>query len=508
MRTHLRNATLLALALALLGAGAYAAPPVVRVHGRVSLPGGSPVRGARLLLDGAREAAAVTDADGLFELTLEPGDATALVVTPFQRTVRASHRGWRLATRQGVTALAIEVRAAVESGGATRVEVRSNDAALAAALAAAYAARDAAPVDARFDLVRQLGAEDRAEPALTALEVVRLARPAPPPPAITPAEPAPVTPADPARPPTGGVSAIPPDWSADTVRLAVPPPTDSAAAPAPAPVRAAPAPATARAAPAPAAPAPAPAAPTPTPEPPRERPESLRLFPSAPEPGRPVAPGAAGPAPAVPDSAALRVAPTGAPAPAAVRAPARAATRPPARMPAPRRGASGPRGRDTQAAAADTAPRPSIRVTVRTDSTLPPGDDLSAAPGAGATLRVAHGVAVPDPSAMGTPPSAPPPGRACECVVKGTVEVRSDQPLRGTLRVVVWLADAPATRDTVALFMGPPRPFDLGRVPCGRHRLVARPLASRLFARVEPKTDVFDCAPDVARPIRVVLEPR
>jgi hypothetical protein len=79
-------------------------------------------------------------------------------------------------------------------------------------------------------------------------------------------------------------------------------------------------------------------------------------------------------------------------------------------------------------------------------------------------LRVALGRAVP-----GT--QAPQPvSKTCECRVKGTVEVRSEKPLSGTLRVVVSLADGPAFRDTVALFMGPPRPFDLGHVPCGKHR--------------------------------------
>ena len=89
--------------------------------------------------------------------------------------------------------------------------------------------------------------------------------------------------------------------------------------------------------------------------------------------------------------------------------------------------------------------------------------------------------------------------------MRGTVEVRSDRPLPGALRVVVSLVGMPAVRDTVALFMGPPRPFDLGRVPCGRHRLDVRPLSTRRFTLASPALDVFDCAAGRTRQFRVVL---
>ena len=92
--------------------------------------------------------------------------------------------------------------------------------------------------------------------------------------------------------------------------------------------------------------------------------------------------------------------------------------------------------------------------------------------------------------------------------MKGTVEVSSDRPLRGALRVVVSLADVPALRDTVVLFMGPPRPFDLGRVPCGSHRLEVRPLSARRFTVAPPALDAFDCAAGRTQQFRVVLAPR
>jgi hypothetical protein len=59
----------------------------------------------------------------------------------------------------------------------------------------------------------------------------------------------------------------------------------------------------------------------------------------------------------------------------------------------------------------------------------------------------------------------------------------------------------------VAIFMGLPRPFYLGRVPCGRHVLEVRPLAARL-ARVEPDSMDFTCAAGGAHQFRVVLEQR
>ena len=114
-------------------------------------------------------------------------------------------------------------------------------------------------------------------------------------------------------------------------------------------------------------------------------------------------------------------------------------------------------------------------------------------------LRVALGRAV---------PATPAPAAACGCRVSGTVEVRPGRPVRGRPRVEVSLAGLSAPRDTVTLFMGPPRAFDLGHVPCGRRALEVRPLGPRRFARVEPDSTAFDCVAGGARRFRVVLEPR
>jgi hypothetical protein len=72
--------------------------------------------------------------------------------------------------------------------------------------------------------------------------------------------------------------------------------------------------------------------------------------------------------------------------------------------------------------------------------------------------------------------------------------------------VTVWIMDAPACRDSVELFMGSPRPFRLGSVPCGRHELEIRTSTSKRFTIVSPVPATFDCIADRLRQIRVVLE--
>ena len=87
--------------------------------------------------------------------------------------------------------------------------------------------------------------------------------------------------------------------------------------------------------------------------------------------------------------------------------------------------------------------------------------------------------------------------------------MRSSRPLSERTRVVVYLAANPAVRDTVELFMGSPRPFELLGVPCGRHRIEVEPLTRRrlLPASMVP-FETFECTDDRLRLIHVVLEPR
>jgi hypothetical protein len=92
--------------------------------------------------------------------------------------------------------------------------------------------------------------------------------------------------------------------------------------------------------------------------------------------------------------------------------------------------------------------------------------------------------------------------------VEGTVEVRSEKPLNRPLVVTLSLMDAPAYRDSVELFMGSPRSFRLGNVPCGSHELMIRTSTSRRFTAIEPLSTAFDCIADRLRQVRVVLVPR
>jgi hypothetical protein len=364
--------------------------------GTVAQPGGRPVAGARVALEGAPGVAATADADGRYALTHVVPDVMAAADATLRLELRASHKGWNLALPSGAASLAVELRRAAGEGNGARIEVRSNDAAVAKAVARSLEAEGGEVVALDESFTRLVGREDRSAPELAALAVATL--PGPP-------EPRPAAPA-----PGGAVPAVSP-----------------------------------------------------------VRPESMRLFPSAPEPvTSPPAPGAA---------------PIAAPEPRVT-------------VPAPP-----PRTDPSRPALPDTALRPGIRVSVRpgTDAAAPAD---AAAPRDAGPLRVALGRAVPD---LHPPVAA---GEDCGCRVSGTVEVRSDRPVRGRPRVVVSLAGLPACRDTVTIFMGPPRPFDLGRVPCGRHELEVRPLATRRLARVEPDSTGFACVPGGARQFRVVLEPR
>jgi hypothetical protein len=395
--------------------------------GTVTQPGGRPLPGARVVLAGAPGAAATADADGRYAFTHVVPDVAA-TAAPLLLVLRASQKGWNLALPSGASSLAIELRRMPEAGGGTRIEVRSNDAAVAKTVARGLETAGEAVValDARF--TRLIGREDRSAPALAALEVVTLA----------------------ASPPAG----VPAHRG----------PAGAGAGPAPRPAL--------------------PSTKEPIAPPPPERPESLRLFPGAPDPVTPPATTAA--------------APVTAPAPrTATAAPAPASPVPP------------------RPATADTALRPGIRVSVRPETTaaapawvpaqrLPEGSAGAGprtAPEA-SPLRIALGRAVPERSGSSAA------GADCGCRVSGTVEVRSDRPVRGRPSVVVSLAGLAAVRDTVVIFMGPPRAFDLGRVPCGRHELEIRPLSARHLVRVEPDSTGFECVAGGARQFRVVLEPR
>jgi hypothetical protein len=456
---------LLLAAVAASSARSDAPAPALRpvhlvVSGSVAEPGGRPVRGARILLEGLRAPAALSGADGRFAFLRQLPAPGAPAGEPVRVVLRANHRNWRLALASGASALALEIRPGRAADGRPQLEVRANDAQLAADVAAALGAPGEVTVPLRADFVRQVGAEDRSAPALTAQAVVPLpAEPEPPLPAPAPAvvaTPAPATVTTPApapavaTTPAPSVVATPAPGTVTTPALAA----DSAR------VRGARSPA--------AGPA-------------SERQGRPSLFPGPPE-ARP-APGNRRTRRAAPPADSLE-------APADRQAgSAGAGAGPAARRPVPDSAAAGPRR---------------IRVSVRPDTAAALGDTIRSTAGRPAqdVLRVEYGRAR-------TEVSAPAGGEdSCLCRLEGTVEVRSDRPLAGRLRVVVTLAEEPAPRDTVELFMGPPRPFALGRVPCGTRHLVVRALGARRFALVEPAGGAVECRASQSAQSRVVLESR
>jgi hypothetical protein len=463
MPLRLRRAPLAALLLLTAGAPAVraAAPRAAQFvfTGTVEEPGGRPVRGAKVALDRVPGRAAVTDAAGRFTVSFTVPDLSVLVAEPLRLVLRVRYRGWNFPLPSDGGAAAVQLRLLRPLGGPEQLEIGSNDPELARATAAFFRVPGDVMVALHVRFVRELGPEDRSEPKLTAIELLPVA-----------------------QAPGPAVAAPAPAWSADSLRPATPPPaelrTTVSAPPASAPA--------------------AVSAPPPQPRP--ERPESMRLFPSAPEPGTTVAPPPAG-SPAAPGSVGTAATPGPAvPSPGAMspRGAARSRHATPVRSP----GGRSPKGRTAKGRAPGGAPRESsssavIRVSVRPDTSAPrdPGPF-----DAGGTIRVVHGVAVTET----TPPTA---GPACECHVKGTVEVRSDLPLGAPVRVRVGIADAPLVADTVGLEMGAPRAFDLGRLPCGGYRLEVQPLTSRRFTVVTPSLGAFACVAGV-REFRVVLEPR
>jgi Carboxypeptidase regulatory-like domain len=94
----------------------------------------------------------------------------------------------------------------------------------------------------------------------------------------------------------------------------------------------------------------------------------------------------------------------------------------------------------------------------------------------------------------------------CECRVEGTIEVNWNQPLPHAFAVVVRLADEPGVRDTVSLFMGPPRTFTLLHVPCGAHPIeLSLPRQEHFFLSGSAASRTADCARGHARDVHLVL---
>jgi len=97
----------------------------------------------------------------------------------------------------------------------------------------------------------------------------------------------------------------------------------------------------------------------------------------------------------------------------------------------------------------------------------------------------------------------------CGCRIRGTVEIHPDHLLAKRLTLIVALREAPAVRDTIELFMGSPRPFELPALKCGTWHIEVDAVARRDFEVVSADgRGPIDCREGGLRQLRVVLDPR
>jgi hypothetical protein len=94
----------------------------------------------------------------------------------------------------------------------------------------------------------------------------------------------------------------------------------------------------------------------------------------------------------------------------------------------------------------------------------------------------------------------------CVCRIEGSVEVQSRDPLQGRTPIAVWLESNPAVRDSIELFMGSPRRFELVASGCGRHRVMLEVRSRTRFNQATPDP-VIECSGKYMRQIRIVLIP-
>lgn len=172
------------------------------------------------------------------------------------------------------------------------------------------------------------------------------------------------------------------------------------------------------------------------------------------------------------------------------------------------------------AAPRSTAPP---RATAPARSTVPPRATASE-PARGETAPIAPTVGAPsatsglrrvEPRSDQVPPPGVRPAAlglrgadSCWCVVRGTVEMEFHRLLTSPMRVEVSIRELPAMSDTIELFMGSPRAFEMTRVPCGRWSLAVRPFSERPFGVTTPEEVApFDCRQRARRQVRIVLAP-
>ena len=92
----------------------------------------------------------------------------------------------------------------------------------------------------------------------------------------------------------------------------------------------------------------------------------------------------------------------------------------------------------------------------------------------------------------------------CACRLRGTVEVDWDRPLEQDLPVEIVLTGPASQRAEVELFIGSPREFHMGPLPCGTYQLELRP-GGRLRYALARGDSRIECRGSAQ--VRVVLTP-
>ncbi len=72
------------------------------------------------------------------------------------------------------------------------------------------------------------------------------------------------------------------------------------------------------------------------------------------------------------------------------------------------------------------------------------------------------------------------------------------------MKVSLSIAGLPDAQAKAELFMGSPRGFSLGKVPCGSHKIRIETTAKRRY-RLESGSDRIDCRSGSAHHVRLVL---
>jgi hypothetical protein len=537
MRVRTRHALVAALSLGLLvtGRSGFAGPndhKFVSVHGRVVDAAGAPLADVRVEAHGTREAVALTDAAGRYQLSLDLGTLRDLRDRPVSLAVHAGREGWRIEVAGGAPALALELSVNVAEGKAQMV-ARSNFGLIADALLDALAPPGdrTAVIQTRFVAERGAGPDTTAAPALER-RVADLVEPwlvaAPPAPPAAAAPPPAV-----GRPPVAAAPApasTHPPAGAPPPATAVPPATARPPAPGAGPAST---PATAHSPASTPAPGVGPAVPPPAAEPkpraeaqakkPSPR-DSLRLAHQAEEQRR------AAEAQAARDLAwrvrhqaslahkaqvdslrAVRDAAEDSARRAHFGLPPRPLVEPAPKSQKPPQQVMTPPSTSPPASGGSEHAAPAVKPPARSRGEPKPASPRSASSreNPGSLQRIEPG---------GQPDSVPareggahvyPDTSSCGCRVRGTVELESHRLLANPMRLEVAIPELPAMRDTIELFMGSPRAFEFLRVPCGRLSLAVRAFAQRPFVVVTPdEVAPFDCRDREMRQVRVVIAPR